>query len=674
MSDCAQQVLSCKASSLLAWCCVLIVSATSVFSQSITRTEPPTLANARIDSLERVLPTLSALDTNRVLTLCELATEYTTIAPAKAQDDALQALTLAQNLGFEKGEARALLAIGGYYWSQNVYDTSLEYVVQAAKRFEKLGAKADLTRAYTQIGNVHIRTGRYEKALEYYTIALAMAREIGDVERIATNISMQAQVYRKHFKDYDRAIWNLQEGIRLFKSVGNMRRVGSNMNIIGAVYDDKGEAATALKYHLAALEMERQDNASPYIVETLTDVATSLNTLHRYSESLPYLAEAIEQANKGNARHIKIYLYSNLAKTYSLLGRFQEAYRAQSIATDLKDTVFAKDRANAIAETQARYDLDQKDKELRLGQAALEQIRFVRNSAIAGSAVFIGIAAWMWVLFCAKHRAERALQEKQRTIEEQSSNIRQANVALQQQNIELQQLNIEKSEFLGIAVHDLKNPLSAIYLTSELVQQSLQSNKADKIEEYMNGIRTSTNQMLAIIGNLLDINRLEQGAWQLLLEPLDTELLSLLVDSYQLRAKAKTISLTLEIQIKPEEMMIADYTAFQHVFDNLLSNAVKYTPHGGTVTVRVTRENMYVCIAVQNSGQGLTEQDKRNLFGKFARLSARPTGGESSTGLGLSIVKKLVESMNARVWCESEQGKGATFFVEFPMKKMKNRY
>ncbi len=639
------------------------------FSQTITRTEPPSLTNARLDSLERVLKTLSALDTNRILTLCELATEYNLIASAKARDYALQAQMLVQNLGFEKGEARALLAMGGYYWSQNLYDTSLEYLVQAAGRFEKLNAKPELMRVYTQIGNVHIRTGRYEKAMEYYTLSLSIARETNNVERIATNISMQAQVYRKHFKDYDRAIWNLQEGMRLFRSIGDIRRVSSNTNIIGTVYDDKGEPATALKYHLQALEMERQIPASLHIVETLTDVSTSLNALHRYSESLPYLAEAIEQSEKGNARHIKIYLYSNLAETYAALGRFQDAYRARSIAADLKDTVFAKDRADAIAETQARYDLDQKDKALRLGQVELAHERFLRNTAIAGSILFIGIAAWMWLLFRGKQRAEAALQEKQRIIEEQSSNIQHVNTALHQQNIELQQLNNEKNEFLGIAVHDLKNPLSAIYLTSELVQQSLRQNKLEKVQEYMDGVRASTNQMLAIIGNLLDINRLEQGGWKFILQALDTEVLSLLVESYQLRADAKKITLTFECHIQPEERIVADYTAFQHVIDNLLSNAVKYTPLGGSVVVRVTSQNERIQIAVRDSGQGLTEQDKQFLFGKFARLSAHPTGGESSTGLGLSIVKKLVESMNACVWCESEYGKGATFVVEFPMKE-----
>ena len=104
----------------------------------------------------------------------------------------------------------------------------------------------------------------------------------------------------------------------------------------------------------------------------------------------------------------------------------------------------------------------------------------------------------------------------------------------------------------------------------------------------------------------------------------------------------------------------------QQVIENLVSNAVKYSPPGKAIRVHVHRDTALARCEVQDEGPGLSESDKARLFGTFARLSALPTGGEQSTGLGLSIVKKLVESMKGRVWCESELGKGATFIIEFP--------
>ena len=109
-----------------------------------------------------------------------------------------------------------------------------------------------------------------------------------------------------------------------------------------------------------------------------------------------------------------------------------------------------------------------------------------------------------------------------------------------------------------------------------------------------------------------------------------------------------------------------DTSVAVQVLENLVSNAVKYSPPGKDIFVRLQKRAEAVRVEVQDQGPGLSAEDQKKLFGKFARLSAKPTGGEHSTGLGLSIVKKMVEAMNGQVWCESELGRGATFTVEFP--------
>jgi signal transduction histidine kinase len=112
--------------------------------------------------------------------------------------------------------------------------------------------------------------------------------------------------------------------------------------------------------------------------------------------------------------------------------------------------------------------------------------------------------------------------------------------------------------------------------------------------------------------------------------------------------------------------VLADATVLTQVIENLVSNAVKYSPTGKNIYARLRRSPEGTRIEMQDEGPGLSAEDQKKLFGKFARLSAKPTGGEHSTGLGLSIVKKMVEAMNGKVWCESELGSGATFIVEFP--------
>jgi len=231
---------------------------------------------------------------------------------------------------------------------------------------------------------------------------------------------------------------------------------------------------------------------------------------------------------------------------------------------------------------------------------------------------------------------------------------------------ELRRLNEEKNEFMGIAAHDLRNPLSAIKGYSEMVIEDAEALHHRELEENGRRIRDTAARMAEMVQNLLDANRIERGEMQLHLAP--TELgvaLNSVVETQRPHATAKQQAIHLEVSATPA-MALVDPGVTVQVLENLVSNAVKYSPPGKNIFVRLQRKAEAVRCEVQDEGPGLSLQDQKKLFGKFARLSAKPTGGEHSTGLGLSIVKKMVEAMNGRVWCESELGKGATFVVQFP--------
>jgi signal transduction histidine kinase len=233
---------------------------------------------------------------------------------------------------------------------------------------------------------------------------------------------------------------------------------------------------------------------------------------------------------------------------------------------------------------------------------------------------------------------------------------------------ELTQANMEKDEFLGIAAHDLKNPLAGILSSAEIINRYFVD---DSTEHFTKMIISASNQMLDIITNLLDVNRIEAGRLELHLEAVNLEMLGKIVEEHQSHATEKGIIIHYDNSSCTAVWVQADKQLLLQIFDNLLSNAVKYSPRWKNVWVRVlkssTEDIKTVRVEVQDEGPGLTDEDKKKLFGKFARLSAQPTAGENSTGLGLSIVKKLVELQNGNVWCESVFGEGATFIVELPV-------
>jgi signal transduction histidine kinase/ligand-binding sensor domain-containing protein len=273
--------------------------------------------------------------------------------------------------------------------------------------------------------------------------------------------------------------------------------------------------------------------------------------------------------------------------------------------------------------------------------------------------------------------------ESNEKILHQQALLEQQAQELHEQNTQLLDLNTEKNEFLGIVAHDLKNPISTIRGLTDIMLDSSFAIDADEQLRLLNIISTSTERMLKLVTNLLDINRFERGATSFALVRLNlAPLISAILQNYREQAAAKNI--TLHREILTATSVYADEEAMVQILDNLISNAVKYSPQGKNVFVEIKEQGTRnkeqdvspapcCLILVRDEGPGISAEDMKKLFGKFARLSARPTGGEHSTGLGLSIVKKMVEAMNGRVWCESELGKGATFIVELPVAEPASR-
>jgi signal transduction histidine kinase len=261
---------------------------------------------------------------------------------------------------------------------------------------------------------------------------------------------------------------------------------------------------------------------------------------------------------------------------------------------------------------------------------------------------------------------ERLVEVRTKEVQEQAALIQLANTELSESNVLLQHLHKEKNEFLGIAAHDLKNPLAQIILSSGTMNRYYERMSDAEIQEHIQRIGLVAVRMREIISNLLDINALEQGGIRIVLHPFDlTPKVHAVVQDYAERAAEKQLCFSTEMEGNLP-LVNADETLMVQVLDNLVSNAVKYSPPNKNIFLRLKSSKEAVRLEIQDEGPGFSEEDKEKLFGKFARLSARPTGGEHSTGLGLSIVKKMVEAMNGRVWCESELGNGATFIVELP--------
>jgi len=238
-------------------------------------------------------------------------------------------------------------------------------------------------------------------------------------------------------------------------------------------------------------------------------------------------------------------------------------------------------------------------------------------------------------------------------------------VALKLARDRLRQLAEDKDELLGILAHDLKNHLGGMKMSAEILYDRARKHSDARLEQMAGNICTSTHQMLAFVQEFL-ANSAADRDHILQSEPIWLhQVTSTAVQDYLEAARRKNI--TLEHSGVAEVPVSGDRKALDQVLDNLLSNAIKFSMPGTTirVTVRSTKFGGASCV-VQDEGLGFSEEDKIHMFRRYRRLSARPTAGEPSTGLGLSIVKKLMDDMGGSIHCESRQGHGATFIINLP--------
>lgn len=251
----------------------------------------------------------------------------------------------------------------------------------------------------------------------------------------------------------------------------------------------------------------------------------------------------------------------------------------------------------------------------------------------------------------------------------QNAELKRAIIRYETANGELQELHAEKDELMNIVAHDLKNPIHQIIGLTEMMKDSSFGLEEEQYQDFSRQIHGSAERMYDMVDSLLSMRAIESGAIKATIIPLSLATVARsAVSDYGQRAETKTITLHYNSLLGDDKAMVqADESFVYQVVDNLVSNAIKYSPNGSAVHVLLSQdEPTYYRLEVRDEGPGLTQDDQKRLFGKFARLSARPTGGESSTGLGLSIAKRMMDLMHGKLWCESTAGRGATFVMELP--------
>jgi len=289
--------------------------------------------------------------------------------------------------------------------------------------------------------------------------------------------------------------------------------------------------------------------------------------------------------------------------------------------------------------------------------------KYILLLGITISLIFLTI---IFVLFQNNQKSTKLLLDQKQKIESQQESIRTKNEQLLNRNNQLTALNEEKNNLVRILAHDLRSPIGQIIGLSDILSLT-QSNIPDEDAELIAQIKDAAKRLNQMISKILNFDSIDGNSIKILKETVRINVLTNEV-VVNLRQTAAQKNIRIQMIKSPDDIqVITDHLFLTQIMENLISNAIKFSQPNTEVTITVKSEQNFAIISIKDQGPGLTDEDKELVFTKYQKLSAKPTQGESSTGLGLSIVKRFVDQLQGKVWVESKHGEGSTFFVALPI-------
>lgn len=660
-----------------------------------------------IDSIKRSL--LHAEGSNKFELLNSLAWEYRFANPDSTIIYSNQSYKLGQKLHLTTGLAKPLSFIGIAKNYKGDRLTAFEYYTKALTT--AIGQKDSLQTAHANnnLGRLFYEQGLLSRSYDYLIKARQLFDAIKDSSGLAYVYQSLANLYKTQH-DFKKAETNFMAAYRIRKSLGNARDIMSALVYMGRLYQENGQYEKALNSFQRADSSGRRIHDEINLAEIKTLMAESYLSMGKLKEAektclqgfvviqknknvrmIPQAYLTLGQINfqKRNIPEAKKYLNlalevaSSIRDTGALMKIYYFLWKVSEHENNkpeelhnhnqyliIRDSIKDLDLARQVERLQFEIDIQRKEQENELlkanklkNEAVIKQQRF-QNVGLIATVLFVSILGLVqWRNSKKKREINRQLSSRNSEIQQQREEIVHQNENLSKRNQQLSDINHEKDTLMSIVAHDLKSPLNRIKGITDLMEMEGAIPEYHKV--YINMTKEATRDGLNLITDLLDVHMLEENT-----EP---DFSSFDISSFLLEKVNEfthvVASKNIQINITrvESEVVNLDRNYLERIMDNLLSNAIKFSERDTTIEVAAWKADKSLWISVKDQGPGFSDHDKRMLYQKFRKLSARPTAGETSNGLGLAIVKTLVDRMKGEILLNTETGKGSEFTIVFPL-------
>lgn len=681
---------------IVCWLVLILLCGTPVLAQDVSL----------ITTLRKELT--SATPERRFSILNDIGFEYRNSFPDSAILYCTQAYELGKKLNLPQGLSKPLSFMGLAKANQGDYKASLDFHNRSIEVAILQNDSLQLAHCYNNLGRIFFDQGDHIRAYNNLLRAKNLFEVLHDKSGMAYAYRSLAALFKSR-KEFANALENSWKALELRKELGNQRTLASAYMELGLLYESMDSTPMALQLFEKADSIATKMNDNITKAELKIGMAEVLYLEHREREAEGMAKEVIESVSETSNQ--KIFLRARILLAQCLL-KDKDLNQAQSVlhavytsAEKTGNLGFQRDAAQLLAQVydlqknkalaheyddifqildgklrnadlskeierlQFQLQIEKAEKEnetLKARQlknlSIIEQQRY-QNTLLWIVAAFVAVAAIsIWVVSRKRKIINKKLEDQNLHILNQREEISKQNEILLQSNHDLDEINHEKDTLMNIVAHDLKSPLNRIFGLARILE--MEGNLNSNQHEYVRLIKESTRGGLDLITDLLDVH-----AWQELREKPNPSAVTLpgwFNDRvFSFRPAAETKGIDIRLENTPTAKVVLEPNYVGRIIDNLVSNAVKFSPRGSAIEVSYRLEDGYLKFSVKDSGPGFSEEDKKMLFQKFKKLSARPTAGESSNGLGLAIVKTLVDRLEGTIELVSTL-QGSQFMIAVP--------
>lgn len=580
---------------------------------------------------------------------------------SKALGIAERRLSLAESHQDTVAIAWSYQDIGDCYLQMATYHKAQEAFLQSLRYFEEVGDSQMVASSANSLGHVFFDTHNYEEALVHYERAKDIFTQLDnqyEMARVKVNL---ANIYSDGLAQNDTALVFLRSALDYELGQGVTPGIVITYYNMGENYLDLDNLDSARVQYEKGLAYAEQFKDDYSLTTAYQGMGKYYNQANQPRKARPLLLESLRISEKMKSDIDIWYVLEDLIVTEKMMGNYKQALVYSDRFHTLTDSLRGERKQRQIQEISIRFEAEKKQKDLELAEEkearATQTTQTIIIVSIVGGIMLLILVIFLFSASIRQRKLNLLLGKKNKV-------IKRKHTELESINDRLLELNEEKDVLMGIVAHDLKAPLTkASGLTQVLAISGELNEEQEKVIGLMNQVFRSGQKL---IEELVLITTLENGENELVTESYNlVELVESTAESFRQTASRKSIDI--EIIASEKEMPFSTHAEYLgRILDNLVSNAIKFSPSGTKIELKVTEAEKVHRVTVRDHGPGIPAKELPQLFGKFSRLSTRPTAGESSTGLGLYIVKELVVKLKGEISVESEVGNGTAFCLEFP--------